>query len=355
MRRHLSQLFEREEGFTVLAVRNGIEALAELEKFDPDVITLDVNMPDMDGITCLSRIMVQKPKPVVMVSSLTEEGALVTFEALELGAVDYVQKPQGTISLDIGRIEHELISKVRAAATARIRRSRGLRSRLSERHSGEGVSAREKRMPPVSRDKLGVVLIGVSTGGPSTLEEILPLLPADFPWAVVVAQHMPSSFTGVFARRLSSLSQIPVIELARPTILEAGCAYIAKGDADVLFSLKAAGIAALPAPASSKHLWHPSVTRMVESAMEILPPERLMAVQLTGMGDDGAKPMAELHRKGARTIAQDEDTSIVFGMPAELIRLGGADAILPMHRIADQIVAWLSSPSLTKKLFPRGS
>src|ERR1700733_10729883 len=130
MRRHLVQLFEQEADFKVLAVRNGVEALRALDEFNPDVITLDINMPEMDGLTCLSHIMVQRPKPVVMVSSLTREGAESTFEALQLGAVDFIQKPDGTISRDITRIERGLVAKVRAAATARVRRSRGLTTRL---------------------------------------------------------------------------------------------------------------------------------------------------------------------------------------------------------------------------------
>jgi two-component system chemotaxis response regulator CheB len=211
MRRHLVQLFEKESDFEVLAVRNGVEALRALNEFDPDVITLDVNMPEMDGLTCLSRIMVQRPKPVVMVSSLTKEGAEATFEALELGAVDFIHKPDGTISRDIVRIERGLIMKVRSAVSARVPRSRGLTSRLAERRNTRAAQV-EKALPPLPRDKLGVVLVGVSTGGPGTLEEILPQLPAGFPWPVVVAQHMPSSFTGVFARRLASLCQVSVTE-----------------------------------------------------------------------------------------------------------------------------------------------
>src|SRR4029077_5280012 len=191
---------------------------------DPDVITLDINMPVMDGLTCLSRIMVQRPKPVVMVSSLTQAGAEATFEALQLGAVDFIHKPDGTISRDIIRIEHVLIMKVRAAAHARVRRSRGLTSRLTERRDTRAMPV-AKDLPPLSRDKLGIVLVGVSTGGPGTPEEILPQLPAGFPWPVVIAQHMPSSFTGVFARRLDSLCQVSVTEVTRQTVIEGGNVY----------------------------------------------------------------------------------------------------------------------------------
>ena len=341
MRRHLVQLFEKERDVRTLAVRNGTEALQALESFAPDVITLDINMPEMDGLTCLSRIMVQKPTPVVMVSSLTEDGAEATFEALELGAVDYVHKPDGTISLDIGRVEQELRRKVRGAVNARLRKSQGLSSRLAERRR---VQQRvEKPMLPLPPDKMGMVLIGVSTGGPGTLEDVLPKLPANFPWPVVIAQHMPSSFTGVFARRLGSLCRIPVVEVGRQTVLEPANVYIARGDADLVFTRSGLGLAALPAPAGATFLWHPSVTRMVDSALAVLPPERLIGVMLTGMGDDGAASMARLRSSGGRTIAQDEASCVVFGMPGELVRLKGASSVLPATRIAGQLTSWLSS------------
>lgn len=342
MRRRLVQLFEQEADFEVMAVRDGAEALRVLNEFDPDVITLDINMPVMDGLTCLSHIMVQRPKPVVMVSSLTQAGAEATFEALHLGAVDFIHKPDGTISRDIARIERQLITTVRAAAGARIRRSRGLATRLPDRRNSR-VTRAEPALPSLPRDKLGIVLIGVSTGGPGTLEEILPRLPAGFPWPVVVAQHMPSSFTGVFARRLAALCELTVSEIARPTEMEGGNIYIARGDADVLFSKTGSRLVALSAPSSNQYLWHPSVARMVESAMHVLPAERLVGVQLTGMGDDGAKAMADLRAHGGRTIAQDEATSVVFGMPGELIRLGGADSVLPASGISSQLKSWLIS------------
>jgi len=341
MRRHLVQLFEKEPDFKTSAVRNGVEALRALDDFDPDVITLDINMPEMDGLTCLSRIMVQRPKPVVMVSSLTEQGAEATFEALQLGAVDFIHKPDGTMSRDILRIERELLLKVRSAATTPVRRSRGLTTRLADRRTRRPTRT-EPSLAPLLRDKLGIVLVGVSTGGPGTLEEILPQLPAGFPWPVVIAQHMPAGFTGVFARRLATLCQVPVTEVTRQTVLEGGNVYIGRGDADVVFTKTVLGMMALPAPASANHLWHPSVTRMVESAMNALPPERLIGVLLTGMGDDGAKAMATLRSRGGRAIAQDEATSVVFGMPGELVRLRGADAVLPAHAIANQLTAWLA-------------
>ncbi len=344
MRRHLREILEGKGGFEVLAVRNGIEALEALDSFNPDVITLDINMPGMDGITCLSNIMVRKPKPVVMVSSLTERGAEATFEALALGAVDFVHKPDGTISLNVAQVEKELLAKVIAASRVKVRSSVGLKDRLrTQSVATQSARAAASASPQARSDgSVGVVVIGVSTGGPGTLEEILPKLPADFPWPVVVAQHMPSSFTAVFARRLNDLCALAVIEAAQMMPLQPGMIYIGKGDADVVISKRATGLVVNPVPAGKQYLWHPSVARMVESAAQVIPPDRVIGVQLTGMGDDGAEEMAELRRRGGRTIAQDAATSVIYGMPAELVKRGGATLVLPAGRVAGQLVSWLT-------------
>lgn len=339
MRKHLTQLLESAGGFSPRAVRNGAEALAALEEAEFDVVTLDINMPVMDGLTCLSRIMTANPKPVVMVSSLTQEGAEATLQALSLGAVDYVQKPDGTISLSIEVIERELISKIRAAARAKPRRALGLRSRIVQ------AQDRTRAAPPSSASLAvgapGLVLVGVSTGGPGALEDILPRLPKTFPWPIIVAQHMPASFTGVFARRMNDICDLEVIEVARQTPVEPGVIYLARGDADLLVTRRGSGYSATPVPASRDHIWHPSVERLVESALEVAPANRLIGVQLTGMGHDGAAAMANVKKRGGLTIAQDEASSVVFGMPAELIARGGASLILPCDAIAGQLNAWL--------------
>jgi two-component system chemotaxis response regulator CheB len=342
MRRHLRQILEGKGGYEVMAVRNGIDALEALGSFDPDVITLDINMPEMDGLTCLSRIMAERPKPVVMVSSLTERGAEVTFEALALGAVDFIHKPDGTISLNVQQVEKELLDKVNAARRARLRRSVGLRQRLrNEIGDGRVGSTEVRSLIPPSGDDFGVVIIGVSTGGPGTLEEVLPAIPANFPWAVVVAQHMPSSFTAVFARRLADLCRVPVVEAAQMMPLKPGVIYIAKGDADAVIGKRATGWVVNPMPSGQQYLWHPSVARLVESAVHAMPADRIVGVLLTGMGDDGADAMCELKRRGGRTIAQDEASSIIWGMPGELFKRGGANLVLPANRIAAQLDAWL--------------
>lgn len=341
MRRQLLTLFEGEGDFEIRQARNGKEAVAENREFQPDVVTLDINMPEMDGITALSLIMADRPVPVVMVSSLTEKGALATFEALNLGAVDYIAKPGGTISLSIGEIKNELVGKVRAAARARIKvkgsSARGLAQRL-----------REEREKPVPRPLAvrrgvageGLVLIGVSTGGPRTLEDILPLLPVDFPWPVLVAQHMPAAFTRSFAERLNGMCELSVVEADHPMPLEPGTIYIGKGGADMLLGRRAGKLTVLAKPESREFLWHPSVELMGRSAIEHCDPSRVVAVMLTGMGYDGADAFAEIKKLGGRTIAESQESAVVFGMPAELIERGGASLVLPAEKIAAQINVW---------------
>ena len=343
MRRQLLTLFEAEGDFEIRQARNGKEAVDENREFKPDVITLDINMPEMDGITALSLIMADRPVPVVMVSSLTEKGALATFEALNLGAVDYIAKPGGTISLSIGEIKNELMSKVRTAARARIK--------------GKGVSARglaqrmrEEREKPVPRPLAvrrgvvseGLVIIGVSTGGPRTLEDILPLLPADFPWPVLVAQHMPASFTRPFAERLNELCTLTVVEASHPMSLEPGTIYIGKGGADIVLTQRAGKLTVIAKPENREFLWHPSVELMGRSALEHCDPSRLVGVMLTGMGYDGAASFTEIKKRGGRTIAESEASAVVFGMPAELIERGGASMVLPSEKIAAQINIWVA-------------
>lgn len=224
MRKLLREIFEKEGDFVIETARNGKEAIEKNLSFQPDVITLDINMPEMDGITALSHIMNQRPVPVVMVSSLTEKGALATFEALNLGAVDYVTKPGGTISLNIDEIRDEIISKVRSATRAKlktkalVRKIREEREKILKPSPPKEVSTKDERL----------VLIGVSTGGPRTLEEILPELPADFPMPVIVAQHMPPTFTKSFAERLNSVCELKVVEVDRPMPVESGTIYIEK-------------------------------------------------------------------------------------------------------------------------------
>ena len=224
MRKLLGRIFASVSDFEVQFARNGMEALELVAAFSPDVVTLDIQMPQMDGLACLDRLMVEHPCPVVMVSSLTAEGADATLEALRLGAVDFVAKPEGAISLHIDELTSELIAKVRAAAGARLRSSARLRDRIRHRLRGDErpdqPARRQSSARPVTRAVgMGLVVVGTSTGGPPALEALLGPLPADFPWPILVAQHMPASFTGALARRLDTLCALSVVEVARPVPL----------------------------------------------------------------------------------------------------------------------------------------
>lgn len=331
-------------GFAVATAADGAAALELLESFDPDVITLDVTMPGMDGLDCLRRIMVERPKPVVMVSSLTTEGAEVTLEAFRLGAVEAVQKPAGPGG--IARVTTGLADTVRAAASARLRRAPGLRERLRrtrERIAGQDFAARRQEAAG-DADGPGLVIVGVSTGGPSTLEEVLPRLPASFPWPVAVAQHMPAAFTGALARRLDDVCALRVVEVDRTTPLEPGVIHIARGGGDMVAATRAGRAVLMPVPEAAERSWHPSVDRLVESAAAVVPAARTIGVLLTGMGNDGAAGMTALRSRGGRTIAESEDSAVIFGMPQALIRLGGADVVLPATSIAAQLRRWLPAP-----------
>lgn len=342
LRKLLGRLFAAEADFEVQVARNGVEALEQLTAFEPDVITLDVHMPEMDGLACLDRIMVERPCPVVMVSSLTAEGADATLEALRLGAVDFAAKPGGAVSLKMEEFGAELVQKVRAAAGAKLRLATRLRERVRHRvgTSPVAATAAAPRPHPERRERAsgeGLVVVGTSTGGPPALEALLTPLPADFRWPIVIAQHMPKSFTGALARRLDGLCAINVVEVTRPTALKAGCAYIGRGEADVIISRRAGTLFVMTAPAQADYPWHPSTDRLVRSALEQLPASRLVGVLMTGMGDDGAEAMTILNAQGGGTIAEAEETAVVWGMPGELVKANGASAVLPVHKIADRL------------------
>jgi len=358
MRRLLSEIFSAAGDFELAVARDADEALAQLNRFKPDVVTLDIHMPGMDGLACLDRIMVERPCPVVMVSSLTEEGAEETLDAMALGAVDFFPKPRGAVSIAIEAVAPDLVETVRAASKARISRARRLTERVRLRGQLAEGRARVKRASPLRRtppappartvfehavqsgeaaDRL--VLIGTSTGGPPALDAVLGALPSDFPCGIVVAQHMPASFTGPLARRLDKLCPLPVAEVTTLTSILAGHVYIGRGDADLLISRRSGQLVALPAPSSPDHHWHPSVERLVDSAMGQVRPVDLIGVLMTGMGSDGSKAMTQLHAAGGQTIAEAEESAVVWGMPGALVANGGASQVVPIERIAGALTA----------------
>ncbi len=349
-------------GFTIETARNGREGVERLTEWQPDVVTLDINMPEMDGLTALSLMMQARPTPVIMVSSLTAKGAQATFEALALGAVDFIAKPGGTISLSVEDIAKDLIDKVRSASKARMRgpgaparrnivetpaRSAPAAPALGRPSTGLRSTTRTQDAnlkatgPTKACSVPGLVLIGVSTGGPRTLEEVLPQLPADYPWPIIIAQHMPANFTDAFAQRMAGLCALQVREANTTYPLEPGNVYIGKGGHDVVVAERLGRLVVMPKSETPGHPWHPSVDVLVDSALRLVDPRQLIGVQLTGMGNDGAKTMAQIKARGGRTIAESEETAVVFGMPAELIKHGGATTVLPCHQVARHLCGWV--------------
>jgi len=336
VRKLLGKIFGAEGDFEIRFAVNGRDALQANAQFQPDVITLDIHMPDMGGLECLNRILIERPCPVVMVSAATAAGGEATFEALRQGAVDFVAKPVRAISLGIDELGVELVAKVRAAAAIRLRPSLRLRERV--RHNlGEVKPASRPRRASSAGSETGLVLVGTSTGGPPALEALLEPLQADFPWPILVAQHMPAGFTGSLARRLDGICRLRVEEVMNSTPLKPGAVYIGRGDADIIVRSGAQGLLAQSVAPQPGYPWHPSTDRLVRTAMAELNASALIGVLMTGMGNDGAEAMKDLRNAGGRSIAEAEATAVVWGMPGELVRLGGADWILPLPEIAPRL------------------
>lgn len=348
MRRLLTEIFEAAGDFEIEVARDGGEALEKLEAFRPDVVTLDIHMPGLDGLAVLDQIMIKYPCPVVMVSSLTAEGANETLEAMALGAVDFVPKPRGAVSLEIAAVADTLVEKVRAASFVKMSRVTRLRERVRaktraarkpRRVSATSTTSITKAVAAPLPPGAHVVLIGCSTGGPPALDAVLGAIPSNFPWPIVIAQHMPATFTGPLAKRLDRLCALNVREVAGTTVLVAGTAYIGRGDADIVLSRRAGEVVAMPAPASGDYFWHPSVDRLVDSALRHVAPESLIGVLMTGMGADGATAMTELKSRGGHTIAESAVTAVVWGMPGALVGKEGASSVRPLEDIAGELLA----------------
>jgi two-component system chemotaxis response regulator CheB len=334
MRRNLKKIIESDRGLRVIGfARDGEDAVIKARELRPDVVTMDVNMPGMDGITALQIITHEGIAPVLMVSALTQKGAEATFEAMALGAFDYVPKPGGTISVQMGSVAHEIIRKINAAAAP------GIVKKLSRK----AVPVREARQLArrfVAKPKgLGfkAIAIGVSTGGPKTLFDVLPFLPDDLPAAVFLVQHMPSQFISSYAKRIDSKSRMRCVEAEVGMKVEPGKIYLAKGGHHLIPHLKTNGEIILRLPKRPEHAFIPSVGVMMDAVAEVFGADTI-GVLMTGMGDDGADAMVNIRNIGGLTIAESQESAIVFGMPAEAIERGGAEIVLPSWDIAEEII-----------------
>jgi len=312
-------------------------AREKIRDLNPDVLTLDVEMPRMDGVTFLANLMRLRPMPVVMVSTLTEKGADVTMRALENGAVDFVTKPKIDMAHSLAGYSEEIIGKVKAAAQAKVRAlEKSISSASADpKYSADAVLSR-KAAPKHFKTTDKLIAIGASTGGTEAIKEVLMKMPADAP-GVVISQHIPAAFSGPFAKRMDSLSNMVVVEATHGQPILPGHVYIAPGDWHLLVERDGARYVCClsDGPAVNRH--RPSVDVMFRSVAQNVG-QNAVGVILTGMGDDGARGMKEMHEAGAYTYAQDEKTSVIWGMPGEAVKHGGIDEILPLDNIPGQVM-----------------
>lgn len=332
MRKLLTRILEADPDIEIIgAARDGNDVVEKARVLQPDVITMDVNMPGQDGITALQYIVYEKICPVIMVSSLTQEGAVTTFEALELGAFDFVPKPGGTVSSNMDSVSEELISKVKAAVLSKRRRrsDRAAQEKKQSLPTGRASSGTSKAMKAVA--------MGISTGGPKMIYEVLPLLPADINAALFLVQHMPANFTSTYVKRLNSNCALEVVEAKAGMKVEKGIIYVGSGGRHLNLAKNSAGEVLLRLPSKPDHLFIPSVSVMMKSVLSVYG-SQTVGVIMTGMGNDGADAMAEIRQAGGMTIAESEESAIVFGMPGEAIKLGGAQVVAPIWDIAREIM-----------------
>lgn len=335
VRQMLSEMLNAAVGIEVVGTASDpIIARERIKALDPDVLTLDVEMPRMDGLTFLRNLMRLRPMPVVMVSSLTESGAQVTLDALELGAVDFVTKPKIDLSHTLQDYADELVEKVRAAARVKVH---ALAKQLvpTPKLSADEVIAKStatKRFQTTDR----ILAIGASTGGTEAIKEVLLRLPPDTP-GVVIAQHIPAGFSRAFADRMNKQTALNVKEAEDGDQVIPGHVFIAPGGRHLLLDRDGARYVCRLSDGPPVNRHKPSVDVLFRSVAQSAGRNACAAI-LTGMGDDGALGLKELHDIGVHTIAQDEATSVVWGMPGEAVKLGGADQVLPLNSIARGLI-----------------
>jgi two-component system chemotaxis response regulator CheB len=350
MRKAISTMLAKDPEIDVVATaRDGEEGLELIRKHNPDVVTMDIEMPRMDGLTALRHIMMEMPRPVLMVSSLTNEGAEATLKALELGAVDFIPKQLSKVSLDIVKIEANLISKVKIVASRKLIHSRPRPAGIARPVTPVSVpaSARPESKAggrptgpatcPGGLAKRDVVVIGVSTGGPPAVQKVLSALPANFPASIVIAQHMPAAFTGPFAKRLDGLCQISVKEAEPGDRLKAGCAFIAPGGKHLLLKQMVSRVDLEISTEPASALYKPSANVLITSAADAVG-RRALGVILTGMGNDGMEGVRALKQKGGRALAQSDATCVVYGMPKAIVDAGLSDEIVDIDDMAQAIM-----------------
>jgi two-component system, chemotaxis family, protein-glutamate methylesterase/glutaminase len=338
MRKVLEGIFNADDQLQVVGnAKDGREAVAMAESLKPDVITMDINMPHVDGLQATAEIMTTNPKPIVIVSSESREGAASTLRALELGAIEFVAKPSSAIDLDMQSVKEELLRKVRMAAKVRVVRTA---SRLAStiQNSGGGTAKASTHAPVSARpapssgldQRFPVVVLAASTGGPATVMRIAPGFTADFPAAVILVQHMPAAFTTQYAAQLAEFTEIRVKEAEANEALQPGTLYICPGGQHL--RVTPTGRIQLDGTSGRIEGYLPNINVTMESVANFAGPLSIAGV-LTGMGNDGANGAMAIKNAGGLVLAQDEATSVIFGMPAEAIKVGAVDQVLSIDDI----------------------
>ena len=316
--------------------KDGREAVEQAEALKPDVISMDINMPRMDGLEATAIVMSRNPRPILIVSSETRDGAEVTLKALQLGAIDFVAKPSGGIDLDMSSVSKEICRKLKMAAKVRVVRT-ATRGRVTQENAEPPVQTEPSAAPaaPSMRGagRVPMVVLASSTGGPATLMKLVPEFPRDFPAAVLLVQHMPGNYTGQFAKQLAEVAQVKVKEAEAGEIIVPGQLYVCPGACHMRVSTTGR-ILLDDGPRISGY--RPCADLTMESAADYSGPNTV-GVVLTGMGNDGAKGVQAVKAAGGHVIAQDESTAVIFGMPQEAIKSGVVDQVLPLEAISAAI------------------
>ncbi len=331
VRKVISDILESDKEIEVIGTaNNGKSAVFKNLTLNPDVITMDIEMPIMNGLEALQEIIKTNPKPVIMMSVLTQYGAEATFKALEYGAVDFIPKPSTVLAMSMDDIAELLISKVRAVAKASLN--------IHVRKSEEVPETEKLSVTGVHENKRKIVGIGTSTGGPSALQRVLQKLPKNFPSPILVVQHMPPGFTRAFAERLDSLCNVSVKEAEDGEKVLNGCVYIAPGDSHIVVEKKD-DIRVIRLSQAEKVSGHRPSADVLFHSLAKAESSNVIGVIMTGMGRDGASGIKEIHNNGGYTIAQDESTSVVYGMNRVAVEMGAVDAVVKLDAIPEEIIS----------------
>jgi two-component system chemotaxis response regulator CheB len=334
MRKKIRDILEADPDIEVIDIaKTGADAIKKVVQLKPDVVTMDIEMPDIDGLTALTYIMNEAPTPVVIISANVQPGSANALKAVELGAVDTVQKPSGEISIDLEVLNTEILRKVKAASKIDVNRVQNFLNNLSRRSRGfKKVESKIKH----------IVAIGASTGGPKAIKEILPYISAEAEAAYLIVQHMPAAFTKSMAERMDWIAKVKVKEAKEGDVIEQGVVYIAQGGYHMEVKMENDQPVIRLNSGPKVHSVRPSITVMMNSAAECFG-NKVLGVLLTGMGSDGVEGLRSIKRAGGITFAEDESSCVVFGMPRVAIQEGVVDKVIPLNHMGIEIMKHIST------------